>query len=227
MWRVVVFASRRVKLSAAIFASAAFLAFSGTAQSAPVTIGDILVTLGNPQPNETMIYLDGPATTTTGTGHVGSQSGDPGTPLVTFTTNVNAEYANGFANITGTPTPNGVFTSLTVSVPTGWFFTDLEFSTLKANQVTATAMNGLDTIGTYSNDALGNGLVAWLVEAQNGKVFTSLVLTSTDGFTQVKQVEISGLAATPLPSALPLFAGGLGVLGLFGWRRKRKRAIAS
>ena len=27
---------------------------------------------------------------------------------------------------------------------------------------------------------------------------------------------------TPLPAALPLFAAGLGALGLFGWRRKRK-----
>ena len=27
---------------------------------------------------------------------------------------------------------------------------------------------------------------------------------------------------TPAPAALPLFAGGLGALGLLGWRRKRK-----
>jgi hypothetical protein len=27
---------------------------------------------------------------------------------------------------------------------------------------------------------------------------------------------------TPLPGALPLFATGLGALGLLGWRRKRK-----
>jgi hypothetical protein len=34
-------------------------------------------------------------------------------------------------------------------------------------------------------------------------------------------------ASTPLPAALPLFATGLGGLGLLGWRRKRKvRAIA-
>jgi hypothetical protein len=33
---------------------------------------------------------------------------------------------------------------------------------------------------------------------------------------------------TPLPAALPLFATGLGVLGLLGWRRKRKaKAFAS
>jgi hypothetical protein len=38
----------------------------------------------------------------------------------------------------------------------------------------------------------------------------------------------SPLSATPLPAALPLFAGGLGAMGLFGWRRKRKTAaIAS
>ena len=29
-------------------------------------------------------------------------------------------------------------------------------------------------------------------------------------------------AATPLPAALPLFAGGLGAMGLLGWRRRRK-----
>jgi hypothetical protein len=29
-------------------------------------------------------------------------------------------------------------------------------------------------------------------------------------------------AATPLPAALPLFATGIGGLGLLGWRRKRK-----
>jgi hypothetical protein len=39
------------------------------------------------------------------------------------------------------------------------------------------------------------------------------------------EVQLTGVgieATTPLPAALPLFASGLGALGLLGWRRKRK-----
>ena len=35
---------------------------------------------------------------------------------------------------------------------------------------------------------------------------------------------VPGTAATPLPTTLPLLAGGLGVLSLLSWRRKRKNA---
>jgi hypothetical protein len=31
---------------------------------------------------------------------------------------------------------------------------------------------------------------------------------------------------TPIPATLPLFATGLGAIGLLGWRRKRKNAAA-
>jgi hypothetical protein len=40
-------------------------------------------------------------------------------------------------------------------------------------------------------------------------------------------VQGSAVAVTPLPAALPLFATGLGGLGLLGWRRKRKAAALS
>ena len=39
-------------------------------------------------------------------------------------------------------------------------------------------------------------------------------------------VSVSAVSATPLPAALPLFATGLGALGLLGWRRKRKASAA-
>jgi hypothetical protein len=40
----------------------------------------------------------------------------------------------------------------------------------------------------------------------------------------VFSVTSSDFTPTPLPAALPLFATGLGGLGLLGWRRKRKAA---
>ena len=41
-------------------------------------------------------------------------------------------------------------------------------------------------------------------------------------------LDVVSPTAAPLPAALPLFAGGLSALGLFGWRRKRKSsAIAA
>ncbi len=43
----------------------------------------------------------------------------------------------------------------------------------------------------------------------------------------VQETVVAGLgAATPLPAALPLFATGLGGLGLLGWHRKRKKPAA-
>jgi hypothetical protein len=43
---------------------------------------------------------------------------------------------------------------------------------------------------------------------------------NTTNFFQIG--ELIGPVPTPLPAALPLFATGLGALGLLGWRRKRK-----
>jgi len=34
------------------------------------------------------------------------------------------------------------------------------------------------------------------------------------------------ISTVPLPAALPLFVGGLGVMGLVGWRKRRKQAAA-
>ena len=51
---------------------------------------------------------------------------------------------------------------------------------------------------------------------------------NNNGLTIPAQADIQSItidtATTPLPAALPLFASGLGALGLLGWRRKRKAA---
>jgi hypothetical protein len=46
-------------------------------------------------------------------------------------------------------------------------------------------------------------------------------------YNSVESVSVTPVvSATPVPAALPLFAGGLGVIGLFGRRRKRNNAAA-
>jgi len=40
----------------------------------------------------------------------------------------------------------------------------------------------------------------------------------------LKDPPLDAVLNTPLPAALPLFATGLGALGLLGWSRKKKAA---
>ena len=48
------------------------------------------------------------------------------------------------------------------------------------------------------------------------------------GSGRITFIEVSSdLSAVPLPAALPLFATGLGALGLLGWRRKRKASLSA
>jgi hypothetical protein len=54
-----------------------------------------------------------------------------------------------------------------------------------------------------------------------GEVNGSFFLGTPDQFAQDHLVAPE-IIATPLPAAFPLFATGLGALGLLGWRRKRR-----
>ena len=61
-------------------------------------------------------------------------------------------------------------------------------------------------------------------------VFNSVVLSSSqnsfelDDLTWGNPFIQGGTSSTPLPATLPLFAGGFGAFGFFGWRRGRKGA---
>jgi hypothetical protein len=87
----------------------------------------------------------------------------------------------------------------------------------------------------YSTDALG----ALADTGFPGSFYTNLVVlneganeitfytptANQPGFIAGFSVEYEILSAVPAPAALPLFATGLGGLGLLGWRRKRKARV--
>jgi hypothetical protein len=112
------------------------------------------------------------------------------------------------------------------------------------NTIVATSLPGFPatTAGTYFNTldmtSLANYTAGFLT-ANGGtaaSAFTALLtgLAADDAYINIHDSvfpggEIRGQlvpASTPLPAALPLFATGLGALGLLGWRRKRKALAA-
>ena len=68
------------------------------------------------------------------------------------------------------------------------------------------------------------------VDPLTGDVFVPLAGTEALNScpTSLGCIEVfASVPDTPLPGALPLFATGLGALGLLGWRRKKKAALAA
>ena len=85
---------------------------------------------------------------------------------------------------------------------------------------------GLDIIFTPSFDSthtadltgfIGGTIISWEVGQSVPVICGTTCPTFPSG-------ESGSIDPTPLPAALPLFASGLGALGLLGWRRKKKAA---
>ena len=98
--------------------------------------------------------------------------------------------------------------------------------------ITATST---DLIFDFSQDAYFGFFTAtsdwWCFDSSGSGCFVTGEILGTSSFTVAQSVSRTGQfvfasvpSATPLPAALPLFATGLGALGLLGWRRKRKAA---
>jgi hypothetical protein len=61
-----------------------------------------------------------------------------------------------------------------------------------------------------------------LIIETNATSYATYDLNIIDGGVSTVAAYEPELSATPLPGTLPLFAGGLGAMGFFGSRRKRK-----
>ena len=128
---------------------------------------------------------------------------------------------------------NGAFFSLDTVEFTG---TDLLYEETPSNgeqalrDITFTAAPGYFDTFTVLSDSFNNGGIIASVSADG----STLTLNWTGGLvaenvTNTYAVSFAGTppTQTPLPGTLPLFASGLGALGLLGWRRKRKAQAAA
>jgi hypothetical protein len=87
---------------------------------------------------------------------------------------------------------------------------------------------GDNTTGTLVKDING-GSLGWTTysftvtaTSTTTELFFRAYQNPSNNGLDVVDVEAAAISATPLPAALPLFATGLGGLGLLGWRRKWK-----
>ena len=64
-----------------------------------------------------------------------------------------------------------------------------------------------------------------IFNSSDQSIFTALN-QSADNMAHEAVVVLDTVAPIPVPAALPLLAGGLGLMGLMGWRRKRKAKAA-
>jgi hypothetical protein len=96
---------------------------------------------------------------------------------------------------------------------------------------------GAATFGTMSLETGSSNHPSVTIDliAENGNSFADAAAVLTPDSKGFEAVVTNGtgdqdggsLSATPLPAAFPLFASGLGALGLLGWRRKRTaRSVA-
>ena len=117
---------------------------------------------------------------------------------------------------------------------------DIKFT----SDVSAAAFSLRMNTGTATFEGYLNGsLVATFTGATNanvnsgnyygfaGIIFDEIKITNINtenwGGATLDNLQFNTVLPTPVPAALPLFASGLGALGLLGWRRKRKNTAAS
>jgi hypothetical protein len=78
-----------------------------------------------------------------------------------------------------------------------------------------------------NGDAFGLALVLRPTPLQSQFNLRSVLANDIERLVFSDAVTFEPVSQVPLPATLPLFATGLGALGLLSWRRKRKLAFAN
>ena len=130
--------------------------------------------------------------------------------------------ADSLPNVTTTTTNIGTLDSI---YDQGSTSTSPDWGVTLQTDPTTLPFNPTNLLGMiFSNNATG------IFAAGSGTIFPSDATSSCTVDSTRTSCVISGTitlattSAVPLPATLPLFATGLGALGLLGWRRKKKAA---
>ena len=188
----------------------------------------------------------GAVTLSTGVGTLGSSetnwqltSSPPGSPSLTIVSSAQdypgawvvaplgsnwiTPYAGGGTTATGEAPAGAYEYSLNFANPLGsvaiqWSSDNGATFSLNGNPLSSTGSTGYGS------------LVSFLIPAalfQGSNVFEVVVQNDPfDGPNPTGLLVSADVSAVPLPAALPLFASGIGALGLLGWRRKKRKPVA-
>jgi hypothetical protein len=140
----------------------------------------------------------------------------------TFTTDQAVDVSTGTAITNATNEGHEAFDRLTITIQK-----DVVFSNVKFGIVLANGVNSIEISGS-------NGAFSRVVGLDNGTQFVSatgdfnsLTITSTNGISQIKDIEISGISfGVPAPGPIVgtgvpgLIFGSGGLLAWWRWRRK-------
>jgi hypothetical protein len=100
--------------------------------------------------------------------------------------------------------------------------TVIEFASMSLNNFDETGLSGIEVPTLAEVVAVGtNGLYGANLEfSLGGESLRVTSLFSQGGTLSIREVSAPDIAPIPVPAALPLMASALGVMAVFGWRRR-------
>ena len=210
----------RSKLKCVTGAAAAIAVMSLASAAGAVTLSTGVGSLGSAEPNWTLTSSPGSTSLTI----VSSAQDYPGAWVAAPAgSNWITPYAGGGTTATGEAPAGAYEYSLTFANPLGsvaiqWSSDNDATFSLNGNPVSSTGSTGYGS------------LVSFLIPAalfQGSNVFEVVVQNDPfDGPNPTGLLVSADVSGVPLPAALPLFASGIGALGLLGWRRKKRKPVA-